>query len=657
MNKLDQNLYKIADECGVIPEYSVIWAFTLRGKHIIKQYIKKTIHRLEGRYQRIILVGSEEDLLAIKRICKKLFDKCASRILFMSIIDSSKGFDVWYKDEPDSIVDEIKKQAGVVLLVSKRYGKTAEMLLLGNGIDVVDLYDEMRYEGINACDVVFTYPVVKRVIKHFLYSIDKLVKNGWIAGVRERRLKLSDPRYLVENYEAIYVYKSQAEKCQSLKKRKFYLENVIWSSFQIRDFGMMNTYIDIYAGEFDDKYTLFKNRISSYICKVNDMVKTRSERDIIVQWIDAVPYVDSVSWKLMDSVRKKSFEFEYVYSGVPQTRAIAKIIATGEDYFEGCLYEKDVSKVAETKLGRMLNKYGYEFNSLGSAMHAFQIDECILEYNFYDVYRTPAPFVMWLAKARLVEADKKQFILIHNVLETHTPYYAGRMDEIWCPTNDDNISTDVKYNKIRESRYQYLEKVLNEFQNCVNERQTVTVYMSDHGRQTEKNYQWEDSRCRAFCFLYGGGIMPGKSSGMFSFEKMSDCVEKIIKNDNNWDELTNTYAFVKAEDYYSRHYCENLYQKYLKGEYHQNSFMSHMQFRAVCTAEDKLIRYPIKDIYVKLPDDKIVDIEEADEDRIAYLRELCGNSFINVFHNEKYLYCIDVYEKIGLIKDDNWVII
>ena len=115
------------------------------------------------------------------------------------------------------------------------------------------------------------------------------------------------------------------------------------------------------------------------------------------------------------------------------------------------------------------------------------------------------------------------------------------------------------------------------------------------------------------------------------------------------DQLVTPVAYIQGEDYYSESFCNSILENNLSWE-------EFLQYRGIVTDQYKLIRYPIKDIWIKMPEEIIISPNDIDETERKRLIELAGEKFIDIFNEKRYVNTVNAYKKIGILDDDGqWI--
>jgi hypothetical protein len=220
-------------------------------------------------------------------------------------------------------------------------------------------------------------------------------------------------------------------------------------------------------------------------------------------------------------------------------------------------------------------------------------------------------------------------MFIHTFYETHGPYLCGEMEKYeifnyldmnW--QNQDNVRQVRIASRYIDSRRQFYDDMLGKF--------AVRIIMSDHGRVTWSIVR--ELRVHTILIIQDEGHKAEKVDGMFSLVDFSKVLEMCIRGEYDFDKVKRDYVVTEALDFYNSALINSILEK----EGHSKS--EAYQRRAIITPTDRYLRFATgEERYFVGKDDvnDCIDVPEYQE-RIAQLRDICGDEFIDISRYKKF---------------------
>lgn len=441
------------------------------------------------------------------------------------------------------------------------------------------------------------------------------------------------------DYRTIY---ETRKKYQSLhgKERQNALKQLIKEYLLIKDFLNTFQYIDEYIENKFDNHEIYQNLKSELIellNKIKDHVNYRKHNDIIINWIDALPYMHLQDFNFLQSKAEKAVSFENMYTVNPWTTETMKTLLYGKYSIQDKLFLKDKFSINDAELLKMLNTNGYVFSYLGMNKYAkLYDDKCIVlpELNFRKDNSSISR--QWDALYLLCKVEKPLCLLIHTLSETHEPYVCGEIEpyqKFTCTEADWSQKECIIQAKISG---QYIDKQFNFYDQFWGE-QSIKIYMSDHGRIT--NSIMKESRIHTIFIVDYPDVEYKKIKGLTSLIDFYKIIECCLSREKNFKYLEREYVFVEALDYYNFSWIQETLTnpKYNKYE--------GLQRRGIITLKDRYCRFANGiEGYFKDDDKKNLINDSKYETRIKELRRLCSDEFIDINQYDKFKYSHMLYK-------------
>lgn len=467
--------------------------------------------------------------------------------------------------------------------------------------------------------VILSYTYAEEMKKG--YSADQYKILDIYQELKEDNIFLTAPFYFYKkkNYE-IALYHVSKYKEDSSKKN---LESVIDATLELKDFHAAFSYIDKYIELGFDENGLYQNirfRFEELFDKVKQVIAARTGKDIVMFWIDGVPYVRLEWLPFVYSKKEKSCFFEYVYTVTPYTHPTMHTMlqgALGMDDYDVCKQEitKENSEVIQN-----LEKAGYQYLYIGYEADKHISQEYRIERDISESHQeemVSACSMYWRMLCELINAEKPVFYMVHSVAETHYPYMALNLDDTRSYNPD--VAFESGQTKLA---YQYVDSQV-EFYSEFLDNKITKIYMGDHGMEFNQ-WRFVEERLRTFFLVEGEKIKSQKIGRIFSYQNFKSIVKWLISNaDSELQEALSDYALVQDVDIYASALVK-LYRK-------RNTPEFGMAFRGVVTKEDKYIRIGNgKEFYYRLE-----GMGETEKDVFEYqesleeLRKKAGTVFLD----------------------------
>lgn len=471
------------------------------------------------------------------------------------------------------------------------------------------------------------------------YDAEKIKVWNLYDDLLKRGYALEAPFYYYKEgtYEIPFHYLNLYEREPSKKN----LEMVIDSLLVLKDFKTAFPYIQEYIDRgFDTEgiYMGAKEGLEVLLSEVKAEISARDGKDIVMFWIDSVPY-RQLSWlPFVYSKKDSSCFFEKAYSTVPYTHPIMHAFLQGALRIED--YDVTENEINETnsEVLQNLQKAGYEFIYIGYSggkhiPERFQADNSFADSDLSKI--ASACKVYWELLCQLSGSSKPLFCIAHSVCETHDPFLGV---SLW--KNRSYKWSEIVGQRQDRKSYEYLNGQLEFYADFLSEGITK-IYMSDHGSSIESDiYVFAEPRIHAFFLIEGKKVPVKKINKIFGYIDFRFIMKYLLYGKEEYLlKALNDYALIEEVDVYNANLVNHLLQEGLE-EY-------GMSFRGVVTEEDKYVRLSNgKEFYFKLPDESenlAGDIRFSE--RVSMLSEIAGDIYLDINKYPEFAYSKKLYAK------------
>ena len=362
------------------------------------------------------------------------------------------------------------------------------------------------------------------------------------------------------------------------------------------------------------------------------LVEKRKQKDILVYWLDAVPYKWRGYFEELNALSKKGLNFEQVYTCTPYTDQTFQVM------FSRLLpltdWEKSLEEVGEknSELIQYLKEKNYKVWQIGVRTPMEEEMSIRMERT------STCNAVLWQTFCKMLSDDAPMFLIAHMVVETHPPVLCAELDNLW-----DVYSAANSMEQFRISA-NYADKRVAYYYQIMNQNQRIQIFMSDHGEHFTGQFPkcfWAQHKLHAWCFVIGDGISVKQENAIFFYRKFIDLMKWLIEPEKyDYEKCLSDYAVFQDTDIYSAEAADH-FIKAGRAE----------QALAYRGALDGIYKYAIngigREFFYKIIDDKDVEVEESEAiDNFKRLRELAGTDFPDLSVCEKFKHVPKLYAAI-----------
>ena len=442
---------------------------------------------------------------------------------------------------------------------------------------------------------------------------------------------------------------------KNLEMKQFYLKKLIAQLVEIKDFINVDKYLnELIDNNWDEceKYFNFRNELNILIEKIKDIALSRKQHDIIINWVDNVNAKECYSIEFFKKREEDSCVFTNAYSVSPWTHFATDTLFTGLMPIDDKIYYLSKINDSNSSVFKTLNENGYVFTYIANpGMYQRVFDEKIMEsypdsfskIKFDDRASSECSTrLQWISlKKRLLEKNPVCH-LVHNLAETHRPLIYTGIQSMSGNREDYHIPG-----------LQFIANQL-EWYDKFNNSNTYSIWLSDHGDELKSERSYEKARTNVMFIIKGPEIKSKIENRLFSNKNFSSVIDYIFnKNQNNWDKCFSDYVLYQNTDlYYLDNIINHITNQWMTGAYPHTTGV--YQMRGIRTLEDMYIKYAIgKELYFRLPDENtnLLD-DEKWSSRIAELKDLCGENFIDITKEPLFVNSHLLYDYLKLLPEE-----
>jgi len=230
--------------------------------------------------------------------------------------------------------------------------------------------------------------------------------------------------------------------------------------------------------------------------------------------------------------------------------------------------------------------------------------------------------------------------LIHNLAESHAPFGYTTVE-----------SLHGERNNYRLQGMNFIAEQLDWYERFRSGNETC-IYLSDHGDSIYRR-PYEKGRTNIVFMIKGPDVPVKKEERLYSHEDFSKVISAII-DPEKWEDVFKGYAIYENLDYCHADGLKRWIFEWMNKESEPN--MNFYQCRGIRTLEDLYVKYASgKELYFRLPDEDTNMIGDIQwQSRIEYLRNKCGNQFININTDKYFEESYRLYDYLKMLPEINW---
>lgn len=330
----------------------------------------------------------------------------------------------------------------------------------------------------------------------------------------------------------LYCQQSKYNDTDDAEIKRIALEKCLFLSLYMKNFVVAKKYAFLLMEE-DEKYTYMWEEIQNLLNTIKEAVGSRKKKDIILYWLDAIPYGGEGDMPYLHHVMEKSIVFENAFTYMPYTNPTLRAMFLGKREIDDKAYRFSKITQQNSPVLAFLDEQGYDIKVFsghfnGSFQPQYQPE------SFIPDGLVPFSMKLWDMFSDMLKQKKKTLWIIH-ALEAHYPYLSSKM-------NDDNSGDDNKRHRLAKEE---VDEQLAFYDTFIN-RDVYRIYMSDHGKEAVYKYH-------ILFNIYHRTLVPRRIKELFSLLDFGIILKQLITN-NNIEEKAfyREYVEIGNCDWYNR---------------------------------------------------------------------------------------------------------
>ncbi|MFG6340126.1 MAG: LTA synthase family protein [Lachnospiraceae bacterium] len=463
---------------------------------------------------------------------------------------------------------------------------------------------------------------------HCVFDIyEKLEQRGF-------KLSASPEKFEKGSHVILNKYRNEWKKAGGNKKEEA-LRKLMTAACEAKDFYMLKEL----CREWSAVYGWVKRveeQYKEFYALLRNLMGKRTQRDIIVYWLDAVPYKWRGFFKGLQELSETGHCFHQAYTCTPYTHQSLRAIFSGLLPLNDC--EASLEKIGNknSELIQYLEEKNYKVLHIGHDAPVYE--ECCIQkdYSVNTSKEASCNAVLWRALCEIAASDVPVFLIAHFVVETHPPMICAELEQLNYVVEEDNYLPQFRIAS------NYIDKRVMYCHALMSGKACVQIFMSDHGEHTTNQFPdryWGQHRLHACCFVVGREIQAKKESRIFSYTKFKEFIKWLVEPERNaYEDCLSEYAVFQDTDIYS--------------EFLANRFINRgkaQQALAYRGALDGVYKYVMNAVeqkfFYQIIDDRDVEVrrEEA-PDSFERLERIAGTDFPDLSIFEKFRFVPRIYE-------------
>lgn len=481
------------------------------------------------------------------------------QLLYKSLHDILAGFNQEEKflhnirKTINNIIEEIPVEKEIIL---RPYGTTTKWLVneFDFGQHRVSCFDKNKDNAMNLGVKIYneySFEIKEAIIINTSFKYRKEIVNE----LKKEKVKYID---LFDCFEKNNLYlKSNPEEYRMTThaipnyyymrwkndKSETRLRELLLALVEAYDFFLLEEVCKETMSEFSfvrDVYTAY--------CKLIDEIYLQlrlreNMNDIIVHWLDAVPYCWMDRLPKISKLVSNGLFFENTYSCTPYTHQTLRAMISGILPLND--FEESIKLIDESSYGiQWLEKKNYLFKQIGHDGEG--VNSCIEKYTYNFDKNVSCNYIYWKCIEEIIKSNKPVFLIAHMVVETHPPMVSTKLHDI-----EYNLSSD-NYVLQRDISYKYIDERVIFYKELFDYRKQIIL--SDHGEHISKYPEryWMQNKLHTWCLVLGTEKINVVENRLFPYYNFMKLIDYIINSDEaKYDDIFEDYILFQDTDYYN----------------------------------------------------------------------------------------------------------
>lgn len=407
-----------------------------------------------------------------------------------------------------------------VYLVSFSGAEYAEDWLRRHSIQYNWIYDVFEWEG------VFLQRDFFLLGKEDLFSV--ICKDG-----------IHTRNGITESVQCeLFCQQSKYENSRDLRTKGIALEKCLFLSLYMRNFILAKKYIQLLSRE-NKKYEEVWEEILELLKCIQDTMNENMHENIVLYWLDAIPYGDEKDMPYLRSIMQESVVFENAFAYIANTHPVLREMFLGKHDTDDETYNITEITDDNSPLICFLKEQGYDIKII-SGYFCNNFPYKYVSEQFYIDWYIPSSMVLWDMLCNMFRQKQKTLYIIH-AMDAHYPYLSSKLEK------SNYLNKNIRYKLARQELDEQLA-----FYDTFVDKNMLHIYMSDHGNTGVRRHH-------VLFNIYSKKLQAKKISDFFSFTDFGTVLKQIIMHGViKDDEFVKKYVEIGRFDRYSSREIGNI---------------------------------------------------------------------------------------------------
>lgn len=598
---IDKELEQIIEKYNLDRHYPAY-----RASRRACEFLKKWVERLAEEKKKILFLGMDEYAL-------KLIDGWAQaeniNAVFMESLEKME------RDTEERYIEKLQR-ADELYVIS--YSRTIEILhwLWRHGFQAESVYDILENERI----------YLQMEFYRFFTPIKMTPELELYENIE---LKSLDGSSMVL-YE-YYYQKQRLQHSRRIKDIERITEKLFFLAICMRNFLDAKKILDRMNVAADFKHCW--DEVQELFTKIKCALQMKKQNNIIIYWLDMLPYEEAEKIKYLQSKRSHSLYFHNAYTVTPYTNPVCKSMFCNIRQVDDLGYCEEHISIDNSVLLKDILNSGYQFNLISDylkKMFAIEYSHCVCLTK-----RATSSEVFWNLVKQILYSEKKIVYLVHTLMELHAPMLSVKRDRF-----------EKQYMmEARDKQIQELDEQLCFYDSLFGDL-FYRIYMSDHG--------YGDIRKKAHIHfqVYHASWKKREIEKIFCLLDFNKIMHQLLReeeiDDSMWER---TFAPIQDVDYYNKRSLKEILRR------RQGIDLCFLTaYKGVVTKEGLYVRFKTGDeIFCKASEDwpkvpVFLNEKEKNSVYICDLRKKAGEFPAELDLDPKFEYAKYTYKAYGNVK-------
>ncbi|MDE6386765.1 MAG: hypothetical protein K2L82_03025 [Lachnospiraceae bacterium] len=437
-----------------------------------------------------------------------------------------------------------RNDMGLSRLEKAEWDKDEEIYLISwYGAEYVEKWFRMHY-----IQYEWIYDIFEREGCLFQREFFAFGKENLLNCVNTTEWTFENRDYVEALQCELYCQQCKYKNASHLETRRIALERCLFITIYMRNFVLAEKYTNLLS-EYDKRYESLWEEIEVLLMKIKQHIKHRKQKDIVLYWLDAIPYGDEENMPYLQNMMEKSVVFENAFAYIGYTNSTLRAMFLGKRDIDDEVYGTTMITRDNSPVIRLLEEQGYHIKVFSGGIN----DKFPIAYSpskFYMFHFEPVSRKLWDMLAEMSADETKTLWLVH-AMEGHMPYLNGRIKDDYFKDGTD-----------RRERYKVARRELDEqlaFYDSYMDEEAIRIYMSDHGQVDPDTYHvLFNIKCKT--------LKPRKIEGMFTMLDFNTVIEQLLVSEEGEireEKFTREYVEIGNFDWYSKGNIERLFRNRL----------------------------------------------------------------------------------------------